>query len=34
MTVLWIDTTGDFSPTKANAVLRSSEPREVRFLRA
>jgi len=29
-TALWIDTTGDFSPTKADIVLRSMEPREVR----
>ena len=28
-TGLWIDTTGDFSPTKADAVLRSTEPHEV-----
>jgi len=27
---LWIDTTGDFSPTKADTVLRSMGPREVR----
>ena len=30
MTALWIDTTGDFSPTKADITLRSMEPREVR----
>jgi len=31
-TTLWIDATGDFSPTKADIVLRSTEPREVRLL--
>ena len=29
-TALWVDATGDFSPTKADIVLRSTEPREVR----
>lgn len=28
-TVLWIDTTGDFSPARADTILRSAEPREV-----
>jgi hypothetical protein len=28
-TALWIDTTGDFSPTKADIILRSTEPHEV-----
>ncbi|KAF9791121.1 hypothetical protein BJ322DRAFT_428476 [Thelephora terrestris] len=27
-TVLWVDTTGDFSPAKANTVLRSTVPHE------
>lgn len=31
ITVLWIDTTGDFSPARAATVLRSTEPHEVRF---
>jgi len=28
-TVLWIDTTGDFSPARADTILRSGESREV-----